>query len=141
MDRTLLTRCVLLLALALPGAASAAKKSAPSLDDLSIKPTRHGVACPLPKVGPCVVRKPVGTRYRVLTPGANLEDMGDYWLIDWGKLKDPKSTRERLRIIGENGDVHDIEMRFPPDPAAKDKPVVKETEMPKEAPKEADKEK
>ena len=135
----------LALALPLPVAAAtadkAATKKAPvALADLSIKATRHGVDCPLPRNGACIIKKPVGTRYRVLTAGANLEDMGDFWLADFSKIKDPKMNRELLRVIGENGDAHEIEVRFPPYPAAKEKPAVKAVEVPKEPPKETPKE-
>lgn len=132
---------VALLALAsLPCAAAAAKKPQAALADLAIPAQRHGIDCPLPRNGACVVKKPVGPRYRVLTPGANLEDMGDYWLADFGKTKDPKSNRLVLRVLGESGDLHEIEVRFPPDPATKEKPPAKEAEKPKEAPKETPKE-
>ena len=128
--------------LCLPCPAAAAKKPAPApaVVDLAGQAQKHGVDCPLPKMGPCVIKKPVGTRYRVLTPAANLEDIGDFWLADFTKLKDPKVNRMLLRVLGENGDLHEIEARFPPDPAAKVKPAPKEEDKPKEAPKEAPKE-
>lgn len=131
----------MLALLSFPCPAASAKKSPPALADLAIQAQKHGIDCPLPRSGACVVKKPVGPRYRVLTPGANLEDMGDYWLADFGKTKDPKSNRLVLRVLGENGDLHEIEVRFPPDPtAAKEKPVAKEVEKPKEQPKEEVKE-
>ena len=123
-----------------PCLAAAAKKSQPALADLAIQAQKHGIDCPLPRSGACVVKKPVGPRYRVLTPGANLEDMGDYWLADFAKTKDPKSNRLVLRVLGENGDLHEIEVRFPPDPAAREKPAAATPEKPKEKPKEEVKE-
>lgn len=137
--RCYIAALTLAAALAQPCAGASAKKPVAAPADLSIKATRHAVDCPLPKSGPCVVKKPVGTRYRVLTPGANLEDMGDYWLADFTKIKDPKKTRELLRVVGENGDLHEIEARFPADPAAKEKPAPKPAEPVAEAPKEAEK--
>lgn len=123
----------LLATVAAPCAAAPAKKPAQALADLGVPAHKHGVDCPLPKSGACVVKKPVGTRYRVLTPGASLEDMGDHWLADFSKAKDPKTPRLVLRVLGENGDLHEIEARFPPDPAAKERPPAKEAEKPKEA--------
>ena len=124
-------------AIALPGAAAAAKKPPRTLTDLAIQAQKHGVDCPLPKNGACVVKKPVGTNYRVLTPGVNLEDTGAHWLADFTKIKDVKSTRLNLRVLGEAGDLHDIEVRFPPDPAAREKPPISEADKAKDAPKEA----
>ena len=124
----------------LPCTAAAAKKAPPALADLAIPAQKHGIDCPLPRGGACVVKKPVGPRYRVLTPGANLEDMGDYWLAEFGKIKDPKNNRLVLRVLGENGDLHEIEVRFPPDPAAREKPAASVPDKPKEPPKEEVKE-
>ena len=123
-----------LLAVAAPGPAAAAKQPAPALTDLSVPAQKHGIDCPLPRNGACVVKKPVGTRYRVLTQAANLEDMGDYWVADFTKIKDPKSNRLVLRVLGENGDLHEIEVRFPPEPPARSKPA--NTEAPKAPAKE-----
>lgn len=128
-----------LVPLAAPSQAASPKKPVP-LADLSIKAQKHGVDCPLPKAGPCIVRKPVGPNYRVLTPGASLEDMGGYWLADFTKIKDAKTNRLVLRVMEESGPPHEIEVRFPPDPAAKEKPVVKEAAKPVEKPKEEVKE-
>ncbi len=123
-------------AIALPGVAAAAKKPPRALADLAMPVQKHGVDCPLPKNGACVVKKPVGTNYRVLTPGVSLDDVGAHWLADFTKIKEVKSTRLNLRVLGEGGDLHDIEVRFPPDPAAKEKPPTKEADKPKDAPAE-----
>jgi len=124
----------------LPCPAASAKKSSPALADLAIQAQKHGIDCPLPRSGACAIKKPVGPRYRVLTPGANLEDMGDYWLADFARTKDPKINRMLLRVLGENGDLHEIEVRFPPDPAAKERPPASVPDKPKEPPKEEVKE-
>ena len=133
---SLLLAWAVLATLATPGAA-ATKKPVPAKSDLAIKVQKHGVVCPLPKAGVCVIKKPVGPSYRILTPTVTLEDMGSYWLADFTKAKDAKSTRLLLRVMEDEGALHEIEVRFPPDPAAKEKPVAKEPEKPREAPKEA----
>jgi len=101
---------------------------------LSPQAIKHGVECPLPGKGPCVIKKPVGTRYRVLTAGVSLEDMGDYWVADFTKVKDVKSNRESLRILGGNGELHEIEVLFPKEVVVKEKPVLKEKAAVKETP-------
>lgn len=121
---------------AAPSQAAKPGKAAPALTDLAVRTQKHGLACPLPKAGPCVIKKPVGASYRVLTPGANLEDMGNYWLADFAKIKEIKVNRLVLRVLDDDGVLHEIEARFPADPAAKEKSVAKEPEKPKEAPKD-----
>lgn len=135
--------CTVLGTLAFP-CRSAAPKQAPPFDaDLSPQAIKHGVECPLPGKGPCVIKKPVGTRYRVLTTGVSLEDMGDYWVADFTKTKDPKRNRQSLRILGGNGELHEIGVLFPTEAVVKKKPVVKEKPVAKpiEPVKDAEKEK
>lgn len=103
-------------ALIIAGAADAATarkappKPAPEpVDDLSVPAVRHVVNCPLPKAGACVIRKPVDSGYRVLTAVAELEDKGDHWIADFAQHKEPKAL---LRVLGRNGDLHEIEVTF-----------------------------
>ncbi|MFA7268595.1 MAG: hypothetical protein WC073_04565 [Sterolibacterium sp.] len=125
--------------LALP--CHAAKKKpepVPFNGDLTTPAVKHGVECPLPKQRPCVIKKPVGTGYRVITAGVTLEDMGEYWLADLTKLKDPKSNRAWMQIWAANGDLHEIEILFPKEPLAKQvNPPKKEAEPVKEEEKKA----
>jgi len=108
---------------------NAAKKSEAAVftADLTTPTIKHGVECPLPKQRPCMIKKPVGKGYRVLTPGVSMEDMGEYWLADLNKLKDPKSNKASLLIWGTHNDLHEIEILFP-----KEAPV-KEAAKPKDA--------
>ena len=129
---------MIVIALAFPCRAAAAKPAPPFIADLSPQAIRHGVECPLPAKGPCVIRKPVGKSYRQLTLGVSLEDMGDYWLADFSKAKDPKSDRQSLRILGGNGELHEIEVQFPRPAAVKEKPAAKPPADGKEAPREAE---
>ncbi|HUW37492.1 MAG TPA: hypothetical protein VMV91_09170 [Rhodocyclaceae bacterium] len=130
----------LAIAAALPAWAASPKtprqRLPPFVADLSPIPIRHGALCPLPSQGLCVIKKPVGKRYRVLSTGAELDDMGDYWIADFSKSKDSATGRELLRILAENGDLHEIEVRFPRPPVVKAKPAVKPAETKKEAVKE-----
>jgi hypothetical protein len=121
-------------ALAFPCLSAAPKPTPPLVADLSTQVIKHGAECPLPSKGPCVIKKPVGTRYRVLTSGVSLEDMGDYWVADFSKTKDPKKNRESLRILGANGELHEIDVLFPKEPVVKEKPAVKETPVVKVEP-------
>lgn len=103
-------------ALIVAGAAGAATtrkappKPAPeTVDDLSVPAMRHVVTCPLPKSGACVIRKPVDSGYRVLTAVGELEDKGDHWIADFAQHKESKAL---LRVLGRNGDLHEIEVSF-----------------------------
>ena len=113
--------------LALPGYAAKKAEPAPFNGDLTTPAIKHGAECPLPKQRPCMIKKPVGKGYRVLTSGVNLEDLGEYWLADLSKLKDPKSNKSWLQIWGSNGELHEIEILFP------NEPVVQEVKPPKAA--------
>ncbi|OIR03809.1 hypothetical protein GALL_139890 [mine drainage metagenome] len=107
--------------------------------DLSPRLVKHGALCPLPSQGRCVIKKPVGMRYRVLSSDVDLEDIGDYWVADFSKSKGPETGRELLRILAENGDLHEIDVHFPR-PPVKAKPAVKPPAAKKEPVKEPAKE-
>lgn len=128
------------LVVALPVRAASPKKPAQRapafVADLSPIPIKHGALCPSPSKGLCVIKKPVGMRYRVLSTGADLQDMGDYWIVDFSKSKDAGTGRELLRILGENGDLQDIEVHFPRPPVVKVKPAAKPVAAVKEPVKE-----
>jgi hypothetical protein len=93
--------------------------------DLSVAAVKHWAECPLPKQSACVIRKPVDTGYRVLTPGANLDDTGEQWVADFTKLKDPRSPQLLLRVLGRGGELHEIIVKFPDEPLPPEKPAVK----------------
>ena len=93
--------------------------------DLSVAPVKHWVECPLPKQSACVIRKPVDTGYRVLTPGANLDDTGEQWVADFAKLKDPRSPQLLLRVLGRTGELHEIIVKFPDEPLPPEKSAAK----------------
>ena len=112
--------------LALPGEAAKKEEAAPFNGDLTVPTIKHGAECPLPRQRPCMIRKPVGKGYRVLSPGVTLEDLGEYWLADLSRIKDPKSNKAWLQILGTNGDLHEIEILFPKEPVAKDAKPPKE---------------
>lgn len=109
--------CIALIGLgllAVPGHAAKKKpEPVPFSGDLTTPTIKHGAECPLPKQRPCIIKKPVGTGYRVLTKGVSLEDMGEFWLADLTRLKDPKSNKSWLQILAANGDLHEIEILFP----------------------------
>ncbi len=134
--KKLLTVC-LAIAAALPAWAASPRKPPAFVADLSPQTTRHGALCPLPSKGPCVIKKPVGMRYRLLTAGVDLEDKGDYWIADFSQSKGPATGSVMLRVVGESGDQYDIEVRFPRPPVIKAKPVAKppaEVKVPAPAP-------
>lgn len=113
---SLVLRCAAIAAavlLAGPATAAARKpvaKAAPdAVDDLTVVATRHVANCPLPKLSACAIRKPVDSGYRVLTQGVELDDKGDHWVADFAKTKDAKVL---LRVLGRNGDLHEIEVSF-----------------------------
>ena len=101
-----------------------AQRSPAFVADLSLQPIRHGARCPLPDKGSCVIRKPVGMRYRVLSTGVDLQDMGDYWIADFSRTDGKPTDRKLLRVLGDHGDLHEIEVRFPPPAAVKAKPAA-----------------
>ncbi len=122
--RCCVAACLLLLAL--PGHAAKKQEAAPFTGDLTVPTIKHGVECPLPKQRPCTIRKPVGKGYRVLSYGVTLEDLGEYWLADLSRIKDPKSNKAWLQILGANGDLHEIEILFPKETVAKEVKTPKE---------------
>lgn len=79
--------------------------------NLTPTPIRHSVECLSPHKDLCVIKKPVGTGYRILTPEIALEDAGEYWLADFikSKLTTKKMT---FRVMGKDNDVHEIEILF-----------------------------
>jgi hypothetical protein len=85
-------------------------------NDLTAPVNRHQVTCPPPGGTPCAFRKPVNTPYRMLTPGIDLEDIGDQWLVTFAKAPGTTAT---LRILGANGDLHEVTVRFSSAPARK----------------------
>lgn len=110
---------VLAAAALLAGAGfAAARKPAPkpapevAVDDLTVAAVRHVAQCPLPKLSSCVIRKPVDSGYRLLTPGIELDDHGDHWIADFAKGKETNAAKALLRVLGRNGDLHEIEVTF-----------------------------
>jgi hypothetical protein len=95
---------------------AAAKPAAVPVDDLTAAPIHHVAVCPPPKAGPCVIKKPIATGYRVLTTGVDLEDKNGDWIADFSK--GPKGPKVLLQVLGLNGDLHDIEVSFQAKPAA-----------------------
>lgn len=122
--RCLVAACLILLTL--PGYAAKKEEPVPFNGDLTVPAIKHGAECPLPGQRPCMIRKPVGKGYRVLNYGVTLEDLGEYWLADLSRIKDPKNNKAWLQILGANGELHEIEILFPKEP------VVKEAKTPKE---------
>jgi hypothetical protein len=110
------------LALGLP--AARADTLAGSDPDLSVAAIKHWAECPLPKESACVIRKPVDSGYRVLTTGANLDDTGEQWVADFSKLKNPRNPQLLLRVLGRNGELHEIIVKFPDEPAPAEKPAA-----------------
>lgn len=95
------------LAAGLPCAAAKAPANGTPADDLTVPVTRHRATCPPPGTAPCVIRKPTGAGYRVLTPNVGVEDSGDRWLIDFGK----KGARS-IRVLDMDGGLHEIDFSF-----------------------------
>lgn len=97
----------------LAAAPKAPPKAAPiPPEDLTVKVTPYTVRCRLPQTGPCVIRKPVDSGYRVLTVGVELDDRGDQWVADFAKVKDANGRKIVLRVLGRNGDLHEITVLF-----------------------------
>jgi|GEM_PF-3896512 len=135
---------VLIVGLVMVFPCLAAKVSRPLSfkEDLSKESIKYSVKCPLPKNGPCVIKKPVGTGYRVLTNDVSLEDVGESWVADFTKVKRPRGAKRFLHVLGANGELHEIVVTFPMDLSTKDKKEkndakeneqVKETEQDKPA--------
>ncbi len=113
------------------GLATAVRADAPAANDpdLSVAAVRHWAECPLPKESACVLRKPVDTGYRVLTSGADLNDAGDHWIADFSKLKKPETREMLLRVLDRNGGLHEIVVKFPPEPIPPKAPAKKKRRL------------
>ena len=116
-----------LVLLALPGHAAKKDEAAPFNGNLTVPTIKHGAECPLPRQRLCMIRKPVGKGYRVLSAGVNLEDLGEYWLADLSRIKDPKSNKAWLQIWGANSELHEIEILFPKEPVVQEAKPRKES--------------
>ncbi len=84
-------------------------------DRLTVAPSVHTVQCANPKREICVIKKPVGSGYRLLTQGIQLEDSGEFWLADFSKAtreKAPALKRSSFRVMGKDHDLHEIEITF-----------------------------
>lgn len=128
---------LILSMLALPGLAAKLPEPPPFKGDLTTPAIKHGAECPLPKVRPCVIRKPVGKGYRVLTHGASLEDLGEFWLADLTRLKDPSSNKATLLIWGSHDDLHEIEILFPKEAMVKTQKAPQNQAKPQEEEKKS----
>lgn len=93
-----------------PGAAKTASAKPAGPDDLTAPGVRHLVACPPPKIAPCVMKRPVVGGYRVLTKGVEIADDGDAWVVDFGK--GPKASPFLFQVLDSGGGLHDIEVSF-----------------------------
>lgn len=91
-------------------AASKPKPAPAQPDNLTAATVRHVVTCPPPKVSNCVMRKPIASGYRVLTPGIEIQDDGANWIVDFGK--GPKSPKFLFEVLELGGSLHDIEVSF-----------------------------
>lgn len=100
---------LVVLAASLPCAAAKTPANGTPAGDLTVPVTLHRANCPPPSAAPCVVRKPIGTGYRVLTPNVSVEDSGDRWVIDFGKKAPSRAT---VRVLDLDGGLHDIEISF-----------------------------
>ena len=80
-------------------------------NELTLPVSRHQATCPPPGATPCAVRKPVSAPYRMLTPGIEIDDIGDQWLVSFGKTP-AKSAPTTLRVLGGNGELHEVTIRF-----------------------------
>ena len=135
--KNLVKRYALLAAMALPAIACMAEENpapAPSVGgDLSAKLIPHGASCLAPKPEPCVIRKPVGSGYRLLTPDIGLEDAGEYWLVDFSKSKAAKNkdATSSFRVMEVNGNVHEIRVEFSEPAPAVAKPPARKPARPK----------
>jgi hypothetical protein len=89
--------------------AAAPPASGTPANELTVPIKRHQATCPQPGAVPCAIRKPVSMPYRVLTAGVDIEDGGDYWLVTFAKTQAKGTT---LRVLGGNGELHEIAIRF-----------------------------
>lgn len=89
--------------------AAAPPASGTPANELTLPAKRHQATCPPPGGAPCAIRKPVSMPYRMLTPGVDIEDGGDYWLVTFGKAPAKATT---LRVLGGNGELHEVAIRF-----------------------------
>lgn len=97
-------------------------------DSLTVAPSVHTVQCANPKREICVIKKPVGSGYRLLTQGIQLEDSGEFWLADFSKAtkeKAPALKKSSFRVMGKDHDLHEIEITFLDKTPRKDKPTGK----------------
>jgi hypothetical protein len=92
--------------------------------DLTPAIIHHEARCPSPKQGKCVIRKPLGSSYRVLTPGVDLEDAGDHWIGDFSKTRNSKTTPSLLRVMDRHEVLHEIEITFPIEVAVSEPPAA-----------------
>jgi hypothetical protein len=90
--------------------------------DLTPRIIHHEVRCPSPRQGKCVIRKPMGSSYRVLTGNLDLEDAGDHWIGDFSKTRNGKSPPTLLRVMDRHETLHEIEIVFPKESAASETP-------------------
>lgn len=95
------------LAASLPCAAAKTPANGTPAGDLTVPVTLHRAHCPPPTAAPCVIRKPIGTGYRVLTPDVSVEDSGDRWVIGFGK-----KAAKSIRVLDMDGGLHEIEISF-----------------------------
>ena len=95
------------LAAALPCAAAKPPANDTPAADLTVPVKLHRANCPPPVTAPCVIRKPVGSGYRVLTPDVSVEDNGDRWVIEFGK-----KAAKSIRVLDMDGGLHEIEISF-----------------------------
>jgi hypothetical protein len=111
-------RSILVASLALPAVACMAAEPIlpmqPAINDLSAKLIQHSASCLAPKLEPCAIHRPVGTGYRILTPEVGLEDVGEYWIVDFSKTKAAKNKDATFsfRVMEANGIVHEIRVEF-----------------------------
>lgn len=92
---------------------TAAPPASGARDELTPPVSRHRATCPPPGAAPCAMRKPVSAPYRVLTPGIEVDDIGDQWLVNFGKTP-ARSSPTTLRVLGGNGELHEVTIRFSP---------------------------
>ena len=96
-----------------------ARAELPLSQDLTPSIIHHEARCPSPTQGKCVIGKPVGTGYRVLTPGLDLEDAGDHWIADFSRARNAKAPPSLVRIMDRHEVLHEIALTFPNEPAAR----------------------
>lgn len=110
---------VVVLSCLLAGSAWAVDAVKAAVDAASLTPrvTVHVADCPDPRREICVIRKPVGVGYRVLTQGVALENAGEMWLVDLTTQYASKGNKAApaglsFRVMGKEGDLHRIDIRF-----------------------------